>query len=120
VSRAAPATATDLPQIPIFQNSCGTGRPLSHLSDHRGLDLKCLGELNPLSKHDDYLDNAAQTLNLANHVSKLAQRFHLLDLAEKWVELADRSHRQAEHSAVPLEEHPLFMRAFRQVSADTQ
>jgi hypothetical protein len=48
-----------------------------------------------MSKQDDYLDNAAQTLNLANHVAKLTQRFHLLDLAEKWVELADRSRRQA-------------------------
>jgi hypothetical protein len=80
-----------------------------------GLELKCLGELNPMSKQDDYLDNAAQTLNLANHVSRLAQRFLLLDLAEKWVELADRSHRQAEHSAGPLEEHPLVKRAFREV-----
>ena len=48
-----------------------------------------------MSKQDDYLDNAAQTLNLASHVSKLARRCHLLDLAEKWVELADRSYRQA-------------------------
>ena len=48
-----------------------------------------------MSKQDDYLDNAAQTLNLASHVSKLAHRCHLLDLAEKWVELADRSYRQA-------------------------
>jgi hypothetical protein len=44
-----------------------------------------------MSKQDDYLDNAAQTLNLASHVSKLAQRCQVLDLAEKWVELADRS-----------------------------
>ena len=73
-----------------------------------------------MSKQDDYLDNAAQTLNLANHVSKVAQRFHLLDLAEKWVELADRSHRQAEHCAGPREEHPLVKRAFRDVSTDTQ
>jgi hypothetical protein len=72
-----------------------------------------------MSKRDDYLDNAAQTLNLASNVSKLAQRFHLLDLAEKWVQLADRSHRQAEHSAGPLEEHPLVKRAFREVSTDT-
>lgn len=39
-----------------------------------------------MSKQDDYLDNAAQTLNLASNVSKLAQS-HVLDLAEKWVEL---------------------------------
>jgi hypothetical protein len=84
---------------------------LPHLSVHRGFELKSLGELNCMSKRDDYLDNAAQTLNLANHVSKLAQRFHLLDLAEKWVELADRSYRQAEHAAG---------RAFREISTDTQ
>jgi hypothetical protein len=73
-----------------------------------------------MSKQDDYLDNAAQTLNLASHVSKLAHRCHLLDLAEKWVELADRSYRQAEHCAGPLEEHPLVRRAFREISTDTQ
>jgi hypothetical protein len=73
-----------------------------------------------MSKEDDYLDNAAQTLNLASHSSKLAHRCHLLDLAEKWVELADRSYRQAEHRAGPLEEHPLVRRAFREISTDTQ
>lgn len=36
-----------------------------------------------MSKRDDYLDNAAQTLNLASHVSKLARRFHLLALGRK-------------------------------------
>lgn len=71
-----------------------------------------------MSKRDDYLDNAAQTLNLASHVSKLARRFHLLALAEKWVELADRSHRQRKDSAEPLEEHPLVKRAFREVPPD--
>ena len=73
-----------------------------------------------MSKRDDYLDNAAQTLNLASHVSKLARRFHLLALAEKWVELADRSHRQRKKSAEPLEEHPLVKRAFREVPTDNE
>jgi len=73
-----------------------------------------------MSKQDDYLDNAAQTLNLANHVSKLAKRFHLLDLAEKWLELADRSQRQSKNSADPGEEHPLVKRAFCKDPPDTQ
>jgi hypothetical protein len=74
-----------------------------------------------MSKRDDYLDNAAQTLNLASHVSKLARRFRLLALAEKWVELADRSHRQRKDSAEPpLEEHPLVKHAFREVPTDNE
>jgi hypothetical protein len=73
-----------------------------------------------MSKRDDYLDNAAQTLNLANHVSKLAKRFHLLDLAEKWLELADRSQRRSKNSVDPHEEHPLVKRAFREHPPNTQ
>jgi len=84
-----------------------------------GAELLRRGD-NPMSKRDDYLDNAAQTLNLANHVSKLAKRFHLLDLVEKWLELADRSNRQSKISADTREEHPLVTRAFRDDPPDTQ
>src|SRR5690242_17761979 len=49
-----------------------------------------VGGTHCMSKRDDYLDNAAQTLHLANSVSPLGHKSHLVDLAEKWLDLADR------------------------------
>jgi hypothetical protein len=37
------------------------------------------GELNPMSKEDDYKLNAARTVNLANRAATLADKGHLLD-----------------------------------------
>jgi hypothetical protein len=66
-----------------------------------------------MTKQEDYLDHAAQSLELAGQTSDSAQRSNLLDLAEKWLELADRKHRQADNAAGVLKEHPLIKRAFR-------
>ena len=49
------------------------------------------GELNPMSKEDDYKLNAARTVDLAKRATTLADKGHLLDLAEKWLDLADRA-----------------------------
>jgi hypothetical protein len=71
------------------------------------------GELNPMSKEDDYKLNAARTVNLANRASTVADKGHLLDLAEKWLDLADRAQavrqRSERHKAAP-REHPLLRR----------
>jgi hypothetical protein len=48
------------------------------------------GELNPMTKQDDYLDSAAETFDLATRTSNSADKSHLLNLAEKWLALADR------------------------------
>jgi hypothetical protein len=66
-----------------------------------------------MTKQDDCLNHAAQSLELAGHMSDSAQRSNLLDLAEKWLELADRRYRGSKHSAGALSEHPLVRRAFR-------
>jgi hypothetical protein len=71
------------------------------------------GELNPMSKEDDYKLNAARTVNLANRAATLADKGHLLDLAEKWLDLADRAQamrqRSERHKGAP-REHPLLRR----------
>jgi hypothetical protein len=43
----------------------------------------------PGANPDDYLDNAAQTLELANRASAFGDESHLTDLAERWLDLAD-------------------------------
>jgi hypothetical protein len=76
-----------------------------------------------MTKEDDCLDHAAQSLELAGHVSDSAERSHLLDLAEKWLALADRRFQQskhsAKHSAGTLKEHPSIGRAFRGLKRST-
>jgi hypothetical protein len=66
-----------------------------------------------MSKRDDYLHNAGQALHLANRVSPVGRKFLLFDLAEKWLDLADRIHHRSTHTDHQNEEHPLVKRAFR-------
>jgi hypothetical protein len=40
------------------------------------------GEINPMTKKDDYKLNAARTVNLANRAATVADKGHLPDLAE--------------------------------------
>jgi hypothetical protein len=63
-----------------------------------------------MSKQDEYRDSAAQVFELAARASSSNDKSHLLDLAEKWLDLADRKRHQATR---PLEEHPMVKRAFR-------
>ena len=72
-----------------------------------------VGELISMSKRDDYLYNAAQALELANRASALSDKSHLADLAEKWLDLADRTQHQSTHTEHRTEEHPLIKRTFR-------
>jgi hypothetical protein len=64
-----------------------------------------------MSKEDDYKHNAAETIDLANRASTSADKGHLLDLAEKWLDLADRAHavqQRRERRKGGLREHPLL------------
>ena len=72
--------------------------------------MGAFGGLDPMSKQDEYLHSAAQTVDLATRTSSSGDKSHLLDLAEKWLDLADRSRDQAAPSP---DEHPLVKRAFR-------
>ena len=62
-----------------------------------------------MSKIDEYRDSAAQVFDLATGASNSGDKSHLLDLAEKWLRLADRSRHTARPSP---DEHPLVKRAF--------
>jgi len=77
-----------------------------HWDGHR------FGELNPISKQDEYRDSAAQVFELAARASSSNDKSHLLDLAEKWLDFADRSRQQA---TPPLTEHPLVKRVFQRL-----
>jgi hypothetical protein len=67
------------------------------------------GEINPMTKEDDYKLNAARTVNLANRATTLADKGHLIDLARKWLDLADRAHeQQRERPKTAPREHPLL------------
>jgi hypothetical protein len=68
--------------------------------------------INLMSKHDEYRDSAARVFELAARASSSNDKSHLLDLAEKWLDLADRSRPQA---TPPLTEHPLVKRAFQRL-----
>ena len=65
-----------------------------------------------MSKEDDYRLNAAQTVDLANRAASLADKGHLLNLAEKWLDLADRAHalqqRGSRRRKANPREHPLL------------
>jgi hypothetical protein len=57
-----------------------------------------------MSKADEYRNNAVESYALAQKVSSSADKGRLLKLAEKWLDLAERSGRRAKH---PVVEHPL-------------
>jgi hypothetical protein len=63
-----------------------------------------------MSKQDEYRDSAVRAFDLAARASRSDDKSHLLDLAERWRDLADRRREQA--TALP-NEHPLVKRAFR-------
>jgi hypothetical protein len=81
-----------------------------------GMDYYPVGELNRMNKQDEYLNNAAQTLERALRASSSSERSHWLNLADKWLDLADRFGQPSEAAARDLNEHPLVKRAFRGLS----
>jgi hypothetical protein len=60
-----------------------------------------------MSKAEEYLDNAAETVVLANRASSSADKGRLLRLAEKWLDLAERAGRLVNWSSPSVGEHPL-------------
>jgi hypothetical protein len=61
-----------------------------------------------MTKEDDYRKNAAETLELAHRAGTSADKGRLLALAEKWLDLADRTRRIArQHIGRLRQEHPL-------------
>ena len=58
-------------------------------------------------------NNRTTVVELANRASALGDKSHLADLAEKWLDLADRTQHQSTHTEHRTEEHPLIKRTFR-------
>jgi hypothetical protein len=64
-----------------------------------------------VSKDEDYRNNAFDTLKLAERASSLADKLRLLQLAEGWMNLADRAQgltRRFRNPSAPPEVHPLI------------
>jgi hypothetical protein len=47
----------------------------------------------------EYRKNAAETLRLAQHAPTSVEKAHLLDLAERWLDLANRIAKRAKRQA---------------------
>jgi hypothetical protein len=64
-------------------------------------------QLGRITKEDDYLDNAADAVRLAQHTSILPDKARLLELGEAWVSLAEKAHETARRQQPPATLHPL-------------
>lgn len=60
-----------------------------------------------MTKEDDYRRNAAETVELASRAGNSADKGHLLALAEKWLDLADRAHKLTQRLTAVHRNHPL-------------
>lgn len=60
-----------------------------------------------MTKADDYRKNAAQSIELTSRAENRADKGHLLALAEKWLDLADRAHRLTKRFGIRHRNHPL-------------
>jgi hypothetical protein len=66
------------------------------------------GEYNPMTLEDDYRKYGAKTVELANRASTTRDKGRLLNLAERWLDLADRAHVIARRFGPAMREHPLI------------
>jgi hypothetical protein len=66
--------------------------------------------LTRLTKEDDYLQNAAESVRLAQHASYPSDKTRLVKLAEGWVSLADKAHEDAQRPRRPTILHPLVQK----------
>ena len=60
-----------------------------------------------MTKEDDYRRNAAETVELASRAGNSADKGHLLALAEKWLDLAERAHKLTRRLSGTHRNHPL-------------
>jgi hypothetical protein len=73
-----------------------------------------------MTKEADYRQSAAQTVDLANRAASLADKGHLLSLAEKWLDLADRAHQSTRRFGPGRLDHPLVKAKFGEDRAEDQ
>jgi hypothetical protein len=61
-----------------------------------------------MTKETEYRANAANSIELANRASSMRDKGRLLELAEKWLDLADRAHRLTRRFKPAAWQHPLL------------
>jgi hypothetical protein len=67
-------------------------------------------QLTRMTKEDDYLDNAADAVRLAQHAYSSSDKTRLIELAEAWVDLAEKAHEAARRPRRPTILHPLVQK----------
>jgi hypothetical protein len=61
-----------------------------------------------MTKESEYRANAANSIELANRASRMSDKSRLLELAEKWLDLAGRAHKLARRFTPSGWQHPLL------------
>ena len=61
-----------------------------------------------MTKEDDYRRHAAETMDLVQKATSSSDRRRLLQLAERWLILADRAHQVARERLAKVRLHPLI------------
>jgi hypothetical protein len=61
-----------------------------------------------MTKETEYRTNAANSIELANRASSMSDKSRLLELAEKWLDLAARNHRLTRRFTPSAWQHPLL------------
>ena len=67
-----------------------------------------VAQLRRATKEGDYRDNAAELMRLAEHAHSPAEKTRLVTLAEGWVELAEKAHKNNRRPRQPTILHPLI------------
>jgi hypothetical protein len=78
------------------------GEVVPHRATRPSFGCQC-----PITKEDDCRQNALDTVELAAKAATLDDKARLLDLAEKWLDLADRIRRSARSRVDNWHVHPL-------------
>ena len=61
-----------------------------------------------MTKETSYRANAANSIELANRAARMSDKMRLLELAEKWLDLAERAHQITDRFTPFRWQHPLL------------
>jgi hypothetical protein len=61
-----------------------------------------------MTKESEYRANAANSIELANRACSMSDKSRLLELAEKWLDLAERAHKLTRRFTPSRLQHPLL------------
>jgi hypothetical protein len=84
-----------------FRRICGAPRKLPFRLH------ELVAQLRRATKGDDYRRNAAELMRLVENAQSPAEKTHLVTLAEGWVELAEKAHKDNRRPRQPTILHPL-------------